>query len=288
MFFSLYLPNEFEMISFMKSPLNKIEIIQYLELLLKEQTSKKELLIIGRTLKNFTKDDWSAITASFTNRDLKNISANIINILNVRIPTLVRNIPKGFRVEQRTKEFNPNFIMGALFGRFNNLDAPEDKAQYLIKTALKSGLYLFSAKKGFSYQMMARSSAPLFAMAIISTASNRILEHIRYRLEQEYKNLNQASSDEALLEKEDIHKTILFLEKLISVLNITNSGIATGLMIKLFSRFSSSASLREGLTTNFFSRMPLIEDLITTTLLSLFSNDISANKETKKESQYRH
>ena len=143
-------------------------------------------------------------------------------------------------------------------GDYNQLKSNEDRGRYILKLSLYAGIFGVAFHKGSSQKMLSKSTLPLVVLGLTMVFINRILEQAEIKL---------SDSPGALKLSED-------LRSLLRTLNMGfSSGMTFNLMVDGIVDQKININDLEGKTIGSLMPKSLIDSMIYSTLMGLFSNE---------------
>jgi hypothetical protein len=257
------------------------EFINLLQKLLNEKIPTDHLIALGSAIATLKFDDWKSVGDNIFVKDLRPIyQASKKKVITFK--ELKKNIkqegPKSFftNLARNSKDILKSSIHSAkvnipdakdrlsLFTKkiandYAQLKSNEDRGSYILKLSLYGGVFALAFQKGAKQKMLSRSTLPLIALGITLVFVNRVLEQAEENLKH-----NPGAID---LSKD-----------LRSLLRTLNSGLTSGMTFNIMVDGLVDQKIQvndlNGKTIGSLMPKSLIDNMIYTTLMGLFSNEV--------------
>lgn len=253
------------------------EFITLLQKLLNEKIPTDNLVTLGSAIVGLKFDDWKSVAGNLFTKDIKPIYQSSKKKI-ISLKDLKKNIknegPKSFfknmvksSVETATVSIPEAKNKLATFTKkissdYSKLQNNEERGNYILKLSLYSGVFALAFQRGAKQKMLSRSTIPLMALGMSLVVVNRILEEAEHKLREQNK-------PEAMKLAQDIR----------SLLRTINTGFSSGMTFNIMvdGIVDQKIQIKDMDGKSIGSLMPksIIDNMIYTTLMGLFSNDVS-------------
>lgn len=260
------------------------EFITVLQKILSDGIPSSDLIALGEAVATLKPNDWKSVAGNIFVKDMKPIyhsSKNkFISLKKLKIDLKSDNTPSFFkRVTDHSKDFFKGSIQSAtvnipeaknrlstfskkIIGDYNHLKTNEDRGRYILKLSLYSGIFAVAFQKGIKQKMLSRSTVPLVVLGVTLVFVNRILEQAELKL---------AHTPGALKLSQDLR----------SLLRTLNMGFSSGMTFNVMVDGALDQKIQindiNGKTIGSLMPKTIIDNMIYTTLMSLFSNDAKSS-----------
>ena len=260
------------------------EFVALLQKLLNEKIPTDNLIALGSAIATLGLDDWRAVGKNIFLKDIKPIyqstkkkTSSIKELKN----TIKKEGAKSFL--KTLSENSKNLIQGQVHNArinvpeaknrltrfvkkighdYNHLATNEDRGNYILKLSLYSGVFAMAFQKGAKHKMLSRSTIPLIVLGFTLVFVNRILEQAEEKL---------TDRSGALKLSQDLR----------SLLRTLNMGLTSGMTLNVVvdGIVDQNIQINDLNGKSLGSLMPksIIDNMIYTTLMGLFSNEKKAD-----------
>jgi hypothetical protein len=256
------------------------EFITLLQKFLNDKIPAENLIALGGAIATLKLDDWKSVGGNIFTKDIRPIYQSSKKKV-ITLKELKKNIkdegPKAFlkNLAKNSKETLQGTIKNArvnipeakdrvaLFTKkiasdYNQLQDNEDRGNYILKLSLYSGVFAMAFQKGAKHKMLSKSTLPLIAIGVVLVFINRVLEQTESKLE---------NNSGALKLSQDLR----------SLLRTLNTGFSSGMTFNVVVDGIVDQKIEindlHGKTIGSLLPKSLIDNMIYTTLLGLFSNE---------------
>lgn len=259
------------------------EFITILQKLLNEKIPTESIIALGGAIATLKMDDWKSVSGNIFTKDIKPIfhstKAKVISFKELK-SSIKKEGPKSLfkSVAENSKKILKGSIQSAkvnvpeakdrltrftkkISSDYGKLTSNEERGNYILKLSLYSGVFALAFQKGAKHKMLSRSTVPLIALGVTLVFINRILEQAELKL-----NDNPG----ALKLSQDLR----------SLLRTLNMGFSSGMTFNVVvdGVLDQKIEINDVNGKSIGSLMPksLIDNMIYTTLMGLFSNEAKA------------
>lgn len=263
-----------------KAKLSPHEFISLLEKLLNDKIPTEDLKALGGAIVSLKLEDWKSIGGNIFTKDLKplylNSKKNVVSFKDLK-KTVKEEGAKSFlkTIAKKSSDKIKSTLDTATvsipeaksrLGRFtkkiatdySHLKSNEERGNYILKLSLYSGIFALAFQQGAKQKMFSKSTIPLIALGMSLILINRLLEQTESNLEENSGALNLSKNLRSLL------KTL-------------NSGFTSGMTLNVMVSGITEQNIKisdaEGKTLGSLMPKSLIDNMIYSTLLGLFSNE---------------
>lgn len=256
------------------------EFILLLQKLLNEKIPTNNLVTLGAAIAGLKLDDWKSVAGNLFTKDIKPIYQSSKKKI-ISLKDLKKNIKQNIKNEG-PKSFFKNMVKSSvetatvsipeaknklsaftkkISNDYSQLKNNEERGNYILKLSLYSGVFALAFQKGAKQKMLSRSTIPLIALGMSLVVVNRILEEAENKLKEEGKI-------DALKLAQDIR----------SLLRTINTGFSSGMTFNIVVDGIVDQKIQindiDGKSIGSLMPKSIIDNMIYTTLMGLFSNDV--------------
>lgn len=256
------------------------EFITLLQKLLNEKIPTDQLISLGGAIATLKFADWKSVGENILVKDFKPIFNNskdkVISfkelkkeIVNVGPKTFIKNLAKKSQdtFKGSIKEARVNIPEAknrlSLFTRkissdYGKLTSNEERGNYILKLSLYGGVFALAFQRGVKQKMLSRSTLPLIALGVTLVLINRVLEQAESNLK-------------------DNPGAVELSKDLRSLLRTLNSGLTSGMTFNIMVDGIAQQNIKvndlNGQTIGSLMPKSIVDNMIYTTLMGLFSNE---------------
>ncbi|MBY0413845.1 MAG: hypothetical protein K2Q18_06755 [Bdellovibrionales bacterium] len=261
------------------------EFIALLQKLLNEKIPTTDLMVLGSAIASLNIEDWKLVGGNIFTKDVRplyqNTKRKVISLKDLK-KSIKTEVPKSFfkNFARNSKEIVKGSIQNATVSipeaknrlstftkkistDYSKLKSNEERGNYILKLSLYSGVFAIAFQRGAKQKMLSKSTIPLIALGMSLVFINRVLEQTESKLQKNTDGLG------ALNLTRDLR----------SLLKTLNSGLTSGmtfnLMVDGLNLVDQKININnlEGKTIGSLMPKSIIDNMIYTTLMGLFSNE---------------
>lgn len=249
------------------------EFITLLQKLLNEKIPADNLIALGGAIATLKLDDWKSVGGNIFTKDVKPIyystKKKIISLKELKTSikreeskSVFKNFIKGSmqsaRVNVPDAKDRLSRFTKKLASDYGHLKSNEDRGNYILKLSLYSGIFALAFQKGSKQKMLSRSTLPLIILGVTLIFVNRVLEQ----------------AEEKLTDNQGALKLSQDLRSLLRTLNMGfSSGMTFNIAVDGILNQNIHISDIDGRTIGSLMPKSIIDNMIYTTLMGLFSNE---------------